>query len=387
MIRRWLIRLAAISSIAVCVAVAIVDGLRGWPDGGFLVLYGVIASIFVVVGWLIAERQPSNATGPLLLLFGAAFAWYLPAELYLHLPGNPPGAIFAALFISMLDAPMFILIAVVLIVFPDGHLPSSRWRWTIQAALIGGGAVVGGYLLEFTPLPLYPSHRSPIGIAGFPGAGLVYVGYAIMLTLLGLAATALVIRWRRGGPAQRAQVKWVLAAALILLVTALVNVATFNPVAPNAITTVLASIGIALVPIAMGIAILRYRLYEIDRIISRTLSYAVVTAILGAVFVGVILLLQAVLAGVTGNQGIPVAISTLAVFALVQPVLRRVRHAVDRRFDRARYDGERTVSAFAERLRWETDRDRVIGDLLATVDGAVAPTSLGVWLRTDGGAR
>jgi hypothetical protein len=126
---------------------------------------------------------------------------------------------------------------------------------------------------------------------------------------------------------------------------------------------------------------MRYRLLEIDRIISRTLSYAVVTAILGAVFVGVILLLQTVLAGVIGKGGIPVAVSTLAVFALFQPVLRGVRRAVDRRFDRARYDGERTAGEFAERLRWETDIDRVTGDLRTTVAGAVVPTSLAIWLR------
>jgi hypothetical protein len=384
MIRRVLVRLVAIGSIAVCAVVAVIDGLRGWPSGGFYLLYGAIAIVFVVVGWLIAERQPRNAVGPLLLAFGSLFALYLPADQYLHLPGHPPAAEFAALFISFLDAPMFILVALVLILFPDGRPPSPRWRWTIGVGVLGIGFTIGGYVLEAAPFQLFPAYRSPFGIAGFPGQGFVFAAYTIMLVLLLAAAAALISRWRRGTPVERTQVKWVVAAAIVTLVTEIINVATFKPEAPDALTTTLASVGIALIPIAMGVAILRYRLYEIDRIVSRTLSYAVVLAILGVVFAGGILLLQAVLARVTQGDTIAVAASTLAVFALFQPVLRRVRHAVDHRFDRAAYDAERTVAAFSERLRWETEMQRVTTDLKATADAAVAPTMLGIWLRGGG---
>ena len=387
MIRRSLIRVVAVASIAICVVVAIIDGLRGWPSGGFYVLYGAIAIVFVVVGWLIAERQPRNLVGPLLLAFGSLFALYLPADQYLRLPGNPPAAEFAALFISILDAPMFILVALVLILFPDGRPPSPRWRWAIGAGVLGIGLTIGGYLADAAPFALFPLYRSPLGIAGFPGQALVYAAYSIMLVLLLAAVAALVARWRRGSLVERAQIKWVVAAAVVALATEIVNVATFKPEAPDAITTTLASVGIALIPVAMGIAILRYHLYDIDRIISRTLAYAVVLGILGVVFAGGILLLQAVLARVTQGETIAVAASTLAVFALFQPVLRRVRHAVDRRFDRAAYDAERTVSSFAERLRSETDMETVSAELLTTVRGAIAPAAVGMWLRAERGER
>jgi DNA integrity scanning protein DisA with diadenylate cyclase activity len=150
---------------------------------------------------------------------------------------------------------------------------------------------------------------------------------------------------------------------------------------------VLGPFSLSLPPIAVGVAILRYRLYEIDRIISRTISYALVTGLLAATFAILIVGLQAVLTPFTGGQTVAVAASTLAVFALFQPVLRRVRRAVDRRFDRARYDGERTAAAFSERLRDQVDMETVTTDLRATVAGAIAPTDLGVWIRPRGTGR
>jgi len=381
MIRRWLIRLVAVASVAVCLVTILLDAALGWPSQGTYVLYGVIALVFVLVGWLLAERRPSNVIGLLLLAFGTSFVLYLPADLYLHRPGHQPGAEFAALFSTILDAPMFILVAFVLILFPDGHPPSPRWRWAIAAGVIGIGLTITGYVLLPGPFEIFPEYSNPFGVDGVDSGLMVISAYMILLVLLVLGAVALIGRWRRGTAVERAQIKWMAAAAVVLLVSETINVLTFDPAQPYAPATILLSLGIMLVPIAIAVAILRYRLYEIDRLISRTLSYAIVTAILGVVFVTVILLLQAVLAGVTGNQGIPVAVSTLAVFALFQPVLRRVRHAVDRRFDRARYDGERTAGMFAERLRWETDMERVTGDLAQTADTAVAPTALGIWLR------
>jgi len=135
------------------------------------------------------------------------------------------------------------------------------------------------------------------------------------------------------------------------------------------------------VPIAVGIAVLRYRLYEIDRIVSRTISYAAVTAVLVAVFVGAILLFQAVLAPVTGENTVAVAASTLVVAALFQPLRRRIQGVVDHRFNRARYDAQRTAEAFADRLRDQVDMDPLRADLVATVDASLRPTLAGIWLR------
>jgi len=234
-------------------------------------------------------------------------------------------------------------------------------------------------------MPIYPDYKSPFGIPSVNGIMLVYVGYVVMLTLLVAAAAALAVRWRRGDPVERAQIKWVVAAALLMLLTEIVNVATFEASDPNALMTVIASVAIALVPIAMGVAILRYRLYEIDRVISRTIAYALVTGILASVFAAAILLLQGVLATFTQGQTVAVAASTLAVLALFQPVRRWVQRIVDRRFDRARYDAEQTATAFSDRLRHEVDMETVTRDLRSTVRGALAPTELHVWVR--GGRR
>ncbi|MEO6208199.1 MAG: hypothetical protein ABIP77_09630, partial [Candidatus Limnocylindrales bacterium] len=157
--------------------------------------------------------------------------------------------------------------------------------------------------------------------------------------------------------------------------------------APNSLISILVSyVGILAMPLAMGIAVLKYRLYEIDRLISRTIGWALVTGALVAVFAGGVLALQALLAGFTQGQTLAVAASTLVAFALFQPVRRRVQTAVDRRFDRSRYDGERTAAAFAEQLRNEVDLARLRVALLATADDAVRPVSATVWLRAGSGS-
>ncbi len=207
--------------------------------------------------------------------------------------------------------------------------------------------------------------------------------FPIVVVLLVVAVGRLVLRYRRSRGVEHLQLRWLVAAivfVLFALIFGLVSTALVGD-GIGGIAWVPAIVAYPTIPLAVGVAVMRYRLLEIDRIISRTLSYAVVTAILGGVFVGVILLAQTMLQGVVGRGGIPVAISTLVVFAIFQPVLRRVRRVVDRRFDRARYDGERTANAFAERLRRETDMERVTGDLRVTVANAVAPAGLGIWLR------
>ena len=146
-------------------------------------------------------------------------------------------------------------------------------------------------------------------------------------------------------------------------------------------------LALAFLPIAIGIAVLRYRLYDIDRLISRTIGWAIVTGIVAAVFVGVVIALQALLAGVTQGETLAVAASTLLAFALFMPLRGRVQRAVDRRFDRARYDGEQLVGAFAERLRDEVDLETIRAEVPATVDAAVRPATVGLWLRERAGAR
>ena len=379
--RRWLVRIAAIVSIVVPLPL-ILEASAGWPVDPAVGIYSIVIIAFAVVGWLVSERQPANLVGPLMTAVAVLFALSMPADVYPRVEGTHAGADLAAILVSFVDAPLLALLALTLIRFPDGSLPSPRWRWVDLLVLAVFGVAFVGTAFRDAPFVLYPRYRSPFRIAGFPGDGLVYLGYAGMFVLLVAAAVSLVVRWRRGGTIARGQIKWIAAAAVVTLLAEVANVATFRAENPNSTLGIASAVAFALVPIAMGVAIFRYHLYEIDRIISRSLSYAVVTGILAVVFAAVILLLQTLLTPVTGGQTIAVAVSTLAVFALFQPVLRRVRQTIDRRFDRARYDAERTATAFAERLRNEVDMESVTTDLETTIGGAISPTSLGIWLRT-----
>jgi predicted membrane-bound spermidine synthase len=205
-----------------------------------------------------------------------------------------------------------------------------------------------------------------------------------------LAIASLIVRYRRAAQIERQQLKWFAAVAILTGLGGAANIVTSSSgsAAPtgtlatvNAVSGFMIYVGLALLPVAIGIAILRYRLYEIDRLISRSISYGVLTAIVGGLFVGFILVFQAVLAPVTRSNELAVAGSTLLAAALFQPLRRRVQRIVDRRFNRSRYDAERTVAAFAERLRDEVDLEQLVAEILATVRQTVEPSSVSLWLR------
>jgi hypothetical protein len=208
--------------------------------------------------------------------------------------------------------------------------------------------------------------------------------FAALPFALLLAVAAVIVRMRRSVGVERAQLKWFVAANIAVgafWTLSLAGVARPNPT----IFDVLAAGSLSLPPIAVGVAILRYRLFEIDRIISRTLSWAAVTGLLGAVFVGLVVGLQALSADITGTNTLAVAASTLAVAALFQPLRRRIQSAVDRRFNRARYDAQRTTDAFSEQLRNEVDLVRLRAAVVDTVEEAVRPVRATVWLRAGSG--
>jgi hypothetical protein len=377
--------IAAIA-IAVPVVVVIADIALGWPSGGSYLLFAPSCVAFAAVGWLVSVRRPENLIGPLLLTVATLFAMYFPIDLLVRL-GSPPLPVqVAATFSSASDAPGFILMALVLALFPDGRLPGPGWRWVPIVAGVGIIGVTIGSALNAGPLAVFPSVENPLGVPGFPGATIGEVGYLCLNVLLIGSIAALVTRWRRGSATERAQIKWVGAAALLLVVTAGINFATFETSDPfgSALATVLATVAAALVPIAIGIAILRYRLYEIDRIISRTIGWALVTGLLVAVFALLVVGLQTPLAGLTQGDTVAVAASTLVAFALIQPVRRSVQRAVDRRFDRARYDAEHTATRFADRLRDQVDLDLLVGDLESTVDASFRPTIASTWIARPG---
>ncbi len=353
-----------------------------------------LGATYTAVGWVIATRQPNNAIGWVFLLIGASqgidsFASLAAEQGLLVAPGSVPFATEWAWLASWAWAPGFTaLVSYSVLLFPDGHLPSPRWRpvaWlaaltmvllTIPAAAVtwtyrGIGLISGAPQVQGDPLLDLGEQLQTIGI--------------LLIPLIAAASIAsMVVRFRRSRAIERQQLKWFTYAAIpeIAFIVAS-GFVTWPPLIGIAGAIFIAP----LLPLAAMVAILRYRLFDIDRIISRTVAYAGVTAVLAAVFAVLILLFQAALARFTQGQTIAVAASTLAVFALVQPLQRRIRRAVDRRFDRARVDGDRMAAAFAERLRADLDIDSVASDLARTTSAAVAPTMLAIWLRSGGTQR
>jgi hypothetical protein len=279
--------------------------------------------------------------------------------------------------------------------FPTGRVQSPGWG---RFMLFFWSVVIVFVVISLTqpgPLQLIPGVENPLGVGpdlrdGRPIAPILAVATLIIFVSLGLS---MVTRYRSAGRVERQQMKWfVLALGLSSIGLAMVTTEVVILGRPDNPTGLAAYVYLgALIPIAIGIAILRYRLYDIDRIISRTLAYTAITGILGVVFVGVIVLATRLFTDlaqgvIPTNQGrtIAVAVSTLVVFALFQPVRRRVQRAIDRRFDRANYDSERTVAAFAGRLRNDVDLTAVSQEIVATATTAVHPTQAAVWLRGTG---
>jgi hypothetical protein len=288
---------------------------------------------------------------------------------------------------NVLFIPPIVVVAVgVPAIFPDGHLPSRRWRWLPVMLVAGTAAAIA--VPAFTPGMMSGTVAldNPFGISAFAAVSdVVNMVSIITAPIVFVGATAAVIvRYRRGSSVVRHQVKWLAAVAAV---SALAFPLAFAlPVLADGIVVtaiwLVAFSSLAALPVAIGVAVVRYRLYEIDRLISRTIGWAILTAVLAGVLVGGIVALQAILAPFANESSIAVAASTLVALALFQPLQRRVQRAVDRRFDRARYDGQRTADQFAHRLRSETDMTAVLGDLSRTTGASVAPTTLGVWIRS-----
>ncbi len=278
------------------------------------------------------------------------------------------------------------LLAFLLLLFPDGRLLSRRW-WTvfwIAAALAGSSLVItwleptpivlgGG--LRSVPNPTALRHLSHL-LYGAVGTASWMLGFGVLL----LAVASVVLRYRRSAGEERLQLKWFAYAAAVTLglILALLPVAPVNAAGQVAYDlAIVAGIGLAL-PAAIGVAVLKYRLYAIDKIISRTVSYVLVTGLVVGVYLGCVALLSNV-HPIRGNVG--VAVSVLAAAALFNPLRRRVQAAVDRRFDRARYDAERVVAGFSLRLREQVDLDVLGPDLIGVVQHVLAPEHVSLWLR------
>jgi hypothetical protein len=346
-----------------------------WLEG---VLLGLAAAGIPLVGAVIAARFPANPYGWLWCGIGLALGVFGAGGPVTKAVGGPPWV--AATVEDYAFAFLAPLLILAILLFPDGRLPGPRWRWLARAVLALG--ILQILTALFVPEPYEPALEGPWALSGDAGASLrsaVIVAIWVLFAV-GLAAVwALLLRYRRAGAVERQQLSWFLAAALF--VALLLVLAALELWHSRLLSVVLVAISLAVFPAAVVVAVLRYRLYELDRIVSRTVSYGLLTAGLVGLYLLVVALLRPLLEPLTGGSSLAVAGSTLAVAAVFNPARRRLQAAVDRRFDRARYDAVRTVDAFAARLRHQVDLEEITAGLRDTVSTTVAPGRVAVWLR------
>jgi hypothetical protein len=386
----WAVWLLAMLGLAVAAWLDHLQRQAGSPETAWLLQAGsvpllVAAVSAATVGALLGSRRPAHPVGWLLLGLGllvvanGVVSGYVNYGL-LARPGALPAASYLAGISNGIQVLWLACGGFVLLLTPTGSLPSPRWRWWARVAAPAPVLLV--LLSAVDPQPLLPEHPTVGNPLAVPvPAGLLLavaaVDAVLVLATLVAAAGSLVARFRRARGTERQQLRWLAVGAALATVALLVAVAGG---AMSKDGVVLAGLGtcVALLPLATGAAILRYRLYDLDRIISRTVAYGLLTVLLGGGYAAVVLGLGQLLGR---DSNLVVAMATLAVAALFQPARRRIQQAVDRRFNRRRYDAARTIAAFSDRLRQQVDLDTLTAELLAVVEQTVQPTRASLWLR------
>jgi hypothetical protein len=357
-------------------------------DGLTILVLGLMAAL----GLLLAAKQPRNAIGWLLLgtallgLLDSAARLYDVLDYRQHGGSLLLGRVAATYRLGLSILPFLVALPSILL-FPDGSVPSRRWRAALVVYVVAGALFS---LLQYggAAHAIFTAHGLAIDIRGNPTnlgngwvAGLAWFAIPYFLAFWLASVGHQVRSWRRATGERRAQLKWLAAGSFLCIAGCVTLVLTGDGTSTAArVAADLSILAIGVFPAAIGIGILRYRLYEIDRLISRTIAYAIVTALLLGTFVGLVALTTEVL---PFSSPVGVAASTLAAAALFNPVRRRVQSAIDRRFNRARYDAAATVEAFAQRLRDAIDVDAVEQGLHDAVTRAVEPARLAIWLRSE----
>jgi hypothetical protein len=359
-------------------------------------LFLIGGTVFAGVGAVLVLRRPRNSVGWLCLVFALAAMSQLSAQAYatralVAAPGTLPGGDLAAWLGGWIFSSAYVVLTMFLpLLFPTGRPPSPRWRpllWASFACLALYSAFEA-----FSPGRFQSTRQfeNPFGLALLGEAPAVLARgllFNVQVALTFACVASLFVRYRQAGPIERQQLKWFTWAFSVMFVALVVASSVrgiFGVGVPQAWWDLIWPLSVSMIPIAIGIAVLRYRLYDIDVLINRTLVYGLTTGGIAAAFFGGIVLLQTLLRPFTTGSEIAVAASTLLTVALFQPLRSRVQHAVDRRFSRARYDAGRTIDAFAEELRDEVDLDAVRVHLLGAVRETMAPTHASVWLRERG---
>jgi len=355
----------------------------GWsaPRGGIpwqnraISLVGIIGA--PVLGGLIASRRPENPYGWLWLGFGLGLALQLLAMLYAAYALVEPGSLPTPRTISHvlgLGGPLALSLApFLLLLFPTGRLPSQRWRFLAWIAAMSGVALLA--------LSLFFARPDKVG--GAITIMVVTVVSAIFATIV-LSALSLVVRYRRASGVERQQLKWFALAAVLSCVYIVGELLSLQRLLGNTLWNLLDTATNTALYVAVGVAVLRYRLYEIDILINRTLVYGSLTASLATVYFGGVTATEAIFRALTGHQQQPqlaIVVSTLVIAALFNPLRRRIQGFIDRRFYRRKYDAGKTLEAFSARLREETDLDALNEELLAVVRETMQPAHVSLWLR------
>jgi hypothetical protein len=336
------------------------------------------------VGLLIISRRPGNVIGWIYALVALVFAAGEFAGSYASRP--LPARVWVALLPDLAwSASIPLGATLLLLLYPTGRPPSPRWRPVVWTAVAATMLAVVASALTPGPMEYLRDVENPLGLdrARWVLDLIVQVAFVVIAAAVFAAAGSLIVRWRRARGVERQQLKWLAYAAAMLVLLLVVT-----DFLPHPLYVVVATSITLLFPLATGIAVVRYRLYDIDRIISRTLVYGLLTALLGAVYAGVVLVLGQMFGGVGGKPpSWIVAGATLAVAALFQPARRRIQQAVDRRFNRRKYHAAQTVEAFSARLRDEVDLDALSAELLAVADQTMQPMTASLWLRPATRAR
>jgi hypothetical protein len=377
----WSLCVACVVGVGGALVLQVLNGTAGLES---VSLPAAVA--FAVVGALVASRQPRNRVGWLLLAAGLCMAVTSLGGSYARYslvtaPGSLPGGLYAAWVQATLFGMVAILAIFLPLYFPTGRLLSPRWRPILWAGVGYLLFAVLGNVLQPGPLEWLPgaaAARNPV--LYLPAAKplldvILALSAPCFLVGVGGAVAALVVRFRRSRGIERQQLKWFTYAAAL---------APLPPLAyelARGVWPVLFAVILPLVPISIGIAILRYRLYEIDRIINRTLVYGLLTALLGLGYVAGSLVFVLVAGAGTDPPSWLVAAATLAAAAVFRPARRRIQAVVDRRFNRRKYDAAKTIEAFTTRLREQVDLDTLSVELLTVVDQTMQPTTASLWLR------
>jgi hypothetical protein len=348
-----------------------------------MVLLALASLAFSIVGALVAPRHPRNTVGWLMIAIGVAIAGVIASVVYVAL--EAPGAPWAEWVSQWMSFVPFLSMIFILLLFPDGKALSNRWRPALWLGILTAAVLLGGAL--FVPyLPELSAHPNPAAWSALDHPLLIDspVGWYLLAISMVVGAASFVMRFRRSAGVTRQQLRWFsLAAALVaaayllqLGMWALQQVSDIDLLNEAVVVVVMAFIT---VPVTSGIAILRYRLYDLDIIINRTLVYGALTGVLAAAYLGSVTLTQSIF--LTQGSELSVATSTLLVAALFRPVRRRVQEFIDRRFYRRKYDAEKTILDFSTRLRDELDIDSLRDDLVDVVQQTMQPVSILLWLK------